>query len=322
MGSYSLEQYTESLRKVFKEISDKREAHYKSRTIIEDISSDPAFFSLVLEKHLGTPGVLNSRHYPVVSMNIESNPYFELVANCWIPLPGRETDVSTKAIHHHGDLLLSTANSFGPGYEHWLFTVPQTVDPDRDLYTMKLVDRSQHALHNVAFVDSNIPHCPFYPKSLSITLALWSSKHPRKLMDSIKRMPVVTRNRNRLKNIVVKAGLSNKLKLNVINYFDFYPACDGFIGVKDRIEFARGPNSDYLRSLFHIIQSTNNEHLVSAIDDILESGDELENRDLIQELVKDLKQGTRVEGVLSKGHYGIPGSNFKADEVSQTLRVC
>ena len=85
----------------------------------------------VLEKHLHTPGSLNTRHYPVVGIDIELNHLFGLVANCWIPLPNRATDVSTKAIHHHGEMLLSTVTAFGPGYEHWTFEKPVMVDAAR-----------------------------------------------------------------------------------------------------------------------------------------------------------------------------------------------
>ncbi len=89
----------------------------------------------------------------MVSIPVGLNPFFHLVAHCWIPLPGRETHISTKAIHHHGDLLLSSVTIFGPGYEHWMFTLPEPIDALQGLYTMELIEAAAHPQDHVAFVD-------------------------------------------------------------------------------------------------------------------------------------------------------------------------
>ena len=113
------------LRSVFRSVRDKEEAHARIAPAMERISRDPQFITDLLELHLRRPGSLDRKHYPTVTIEVDLNPWFGVMANCWIPLPGGRTNLSTKAIHHHGELLLTTATLFGPGYEHWTFTTPQ-----------------------------------------------------------------------------------------------------------------------------------------------------------------------------------------------------
>lgn len=167
-----------ALRGIFGETRDKHAAHERSRAILQDMAGTPAVFTTIVQRHLARPDAFAARHYPVVSLHIDSNPHFELVANCWIPLPDGGTNLSTKAIHHHGDMLLTTVTAFGPGYEHWCFTTPEAVDPQSELFAMRLLERAPHPCGHAAFVDANIGHVPFYPSSLSITFALWSTSRP------------------------------------------------------------------------------------------------------------------------------------------------
>src|SRR5687767_4858079 len=98
-----------SLQEVFRRASHKRAAHHLARPVLEQASREPRFFSEALASHLASPEPFNRLNYPVVSVPIDANPHFELVINCWIPLPTRQTDITTKPIHHHGEMLLSTA---------------------------------------------------------------------------------------------------------------------------------------------------------------------------------------------------------------------
>ena len=249
-----IQRYIESLKKIFATAHDKHEANYHSRALLEEMSGDSGFLMEVLEKHLNTAGSLNSKHYPVVGIDIELNHLFGLVANCWIPLPDRATDVSTKAIHHHGDMLLSTVTAFGPGYEHWTFKKPMEVDTGSESYSLRVIDRAPHPLHHVAFVDSYVAHLPFYPGRLTITYALWSSKFQPTWKDRVKRIPLLQKNSARLRQIASRAGVAKQLDLKVVEYFDFYPTAEGFRGIRERKEFERGPNADYLPSLLQVIQ--------------------------------------------------------------------
>ena len=314
-----VEKYTGALTKIFREAPDKHEANRRSRAVLEEMSGDAAFFAEALERHLRKPGSFNTRHYPVVSLDVELNPYYGLVANCWIPLPGRESHVSTKAIHHHGEMLLSTATAFGPGYEHWTFTRPTEVEPASERYEMRLIERAAHPLHHVAFVDAYVAHLPFYPPETTVTLALWSSRLPVTWKDRVKRVPLVQKNSAALKSLARRAGLARQLELKVVEYFDFYPTPAGFCGIRERTEFERGPVEDYLHSLFHVIQATGNDRLSSVVDERLNSGEAVDNPELVRRLNEDLRRGRRIEGRLSPTHYGVERANFTRDEVERAL---
>src|SRR5688572_7657306 len=126
-----IDHYVSSLKHVFKLAPDKHEAHRRSRSILEDMASDPGFLPALLARLVNASGTFARKHYPVVGYELELNEEFALAMNGWVPLPGRETDIATKAIHHHGNMLLTTTTAFGPGYEHWTFTTPRLVDADR-----------------------------------------------------------------------------------------------------------------------------------------------------------------------------------------------
>ena len=314
-----MKKYTEALTNIFRQASDKHKANDISRTVLEDMSGDDNFLTEALHQHIGKTGSLNTKHYPTVGLDIELNPYYGLVVNCWIPLPDQSTDISTKSIHHHGDMLLSTVTGFGTGYEHYTFTKPQVVDLEKDRFSMKLIENGAHPKNHVAFVDAYIAHLPLYPPDLTITYALWSSRFPTTWRDRLKRLPVVKENSEKLRNVAVKAGFAKQLELKVVEYFDFYPTPEGFCGIKERKEFERGPNEDYLHSFFHILQETNNEHLGAEIEKKLASGEKVDNPQLVRQLLSDLKAGVKINGKLSSTHHGIKRANFSRTEIVQAL---
>ena len=314
-----MKRYIEALKKIFAGAPNKHEANYRSQAVLEEMSNDPAFLTSVLENHVRKDGALNTKHYPVVGIDIELNHLFGLVANCWIPLPDRATDISTKAIHHHGDMLLSTVTAFGPGYEHWTFKKPVAVDATSESYSLGLLEHGPHPLHHVAFVDSYVAHLPFYPPGMTITYALWSSKFQPSWKDRVKRFPPLQKNSARLKEIAARAGMTKHLDLKLVEYFDFYPTAKGFCGIKERKEFERGPNTDYLPSLFQVIQETGNQQLVPVLKQQLNSGRRLDNPGLLAELIQQLESGQTIEGRLSPTHYGIERANFSKRDLEIAL---
>lgn len=315
----SMNRYLRALTDVFRRVRDKREAHYQSRGVLGDMAADPSVITAILAKHLADSRALNTRHYPVVAVVVEENPSYTLVAHCWIPLPGGESDVTTKAIHHHGTMLLTTVTAFGPGYEHWTFTPPEVVDPDRELYSMRLIEAGQHGLHHVAFVDAYIAHVPLFPPSLSITFALWSNQYPTTWRDVLKRLPMLRGHEAELRRLAARVGLTRALDLKTINYFDFYPTREGFKGMKRRIEFKRGPNDDYLNSVFHILQETGNESLAPMVEAHLAADRPVENPGVIRQLLRNLRDGRHIDGRLSCGHYGIAHANFRRADIERAL---
>jgi hypothetical protein len=308
-----------ALTDIFRRVRDKREAHRQSRAILGDMTTDPSGVTAIFRRHLEAPAALNARHYPVVSVMVEENPFYTLVANCWIPLPDGATDVTTKAIHHHGTMLLTTATAFGPGYEHWTFTPPQVADPERELYTMRTVGHEPHPLHHVDFVDAHFAHVPLFPPTLSITLALWSSSSETTWRDVVKRLPAFRGHEAALRRLAARVGLARALDLKTVEYFDFYPTTEGFKGMRERIEFERGPNTDYLQSVFHILQATGNDALAPVVESRLEADRWVENRGFVKGLLGHLRQGRPIPGCLSSGHYGVPYANFRRADIERAL---
>ena len=314
--------YLKELRRIFRSAPNKHEAHRRSRRILEDISADRGFIKTILRRYLASPEILNSKNYPVVGVDVDLNPDYHLVANCWIPLPDRQTDISTKAIHHHGTMLMTSGTLFGPGYEHWLFSHPEELEPEQELYAMEVTERKPHPLHDVAFVDAYEPHLPLFPSGLTLTLALWSDRSRTGLMDRIKRIPLFKKNEAVLKRWAAGTGLAKTFKLKLVEYFDFYPSQNGFKGMRQRVEFGLGPNEDYLQSLFHVLQQTQNDTLIPVIEGHLQSDRvPLKNRDRIQELVGQLRQGHPIEGRLSECHLSVPHALFKSRDIEQTVRT-
>lgn len=310
-----------ALIEVFRASTDKHEANRRAAPILEQLTREPAFLTAVLANYLAAPGSLDRKNYPVVGMNVALNPYFGLVANCWIPLPGRETHISTKMIHHHGDMLLSTATLFGPGYEHWMFTMPKAIPGEPETFSMELLERAPHARHHVSFVDAWIAHTPVYPRSLSITLALWSSRFPVTWKDHVKRLSVFRGREDRLRKLALRFG-GKRLALKVVESFDYYPVDRGFRVMRERKEFALGPNEDHLASVFSILQETGNERLVSNVRRLVgESRVGTAARPAVERFADMLDRGTPIEGRLSPGHYGVPNMNFTSDEIERSLRA-
>lgn len=305
---------------VFRASRSKHEANRAAAPIMEQLTREPAFLSAILAKYLSAPGSLTRKNYPVVGMEIASNPWFGLVANCWIPLPGRETHISTKAIHHHGNMLLTTATLYGPGYEHWMFSRPTKVDAASGLHEMDLLEAAPHPHEHVSFVDAWIPHTPFYPRDLSITLALWSNQLDTTWRDHLKRMPGISHNANRLRDVAVKLGLREAFDLKVVESYDFYPTAEGFQVMPVRQEFGLGPVEDHLHSVFHVVQQTGNEHLEGVIRRTV-AEHRLPMTMTLEGLLADLARGRPIEGKLSSMHHGIPYANFTRDDVWSALRA-
>ena len=116
--------YEQRLLDCFRNTADKRGAHRCAAPILEEMARSRPFLRRALARYVADPANVNKASYPVLAIDVVSNPYFELVINAWIPLPDGRTDVSTKSIHHHGEMLLTTVTAFGPEYEHWLLARP------------------------------------------------------------------------------------------------------------------------------------------------------------------------------------------------------
>jgi hypothetical protein len=312
----ALSAYVRRLDELFHRSTNKHEAHARSQAVLQEMAADPSLVGALLEHFLSVPGVLNRRHYPVIGIDIELNAHYGLVANCWIPLPDRRTDVSTKAIHHHGEMLLTTVTASGPGYEHWTFSAPLLVDPERELFRMELLAREPHPPGHGAFVDAYVPHLPLFPGAASITLALWSHRRRTSWKDHLKRLPFFRGREQSLRELGARLGLARALELKMVHYFDYYPAGGGFRGLRDRSQLPLGPNEDFLYSLFHVLQEMGQAELGRSIEDRL---DDAENRTLVERLLRDLRAGRPIESRLSPGHFGQERFHFTDRTIARAI---
>ncbi len=301
----------------------RHEAHQRSWPVLEQLSRDPGLMSLLIAKNLSTPEILQRTNYPVLGLELELNPHFQLVANCWIPPPEADmVGTATKTIHHHGKLLLSTVTVFGPGYEHWMFSKPEVADANQENYSMRLLEAAPHPVHHVSFVDRYIAHLPLYPATLSITICLWSNSVQTSWLDYVKRMSLIKHNEDRLRELAKRVGVARALDLNLIDYFDFYPVEGGFRGMRDRQEFSRGPCADHLHSLFHVLQSTKQSELgATLVERQLNTGAHFAERLLIEKLLADLRAGRPIAGKLSDCHLNLFHTRFNKLEIEQSLRA-
>jgi hypothetical protein len=313
----SLQRYAAELRRIFRQASNKHAAHEQSRRVLLDMAADTQCLREAIASELQRPGGLNTRHYPSVGFPIEHNASFGLVVNCFLPLLSGETDVTTNAIHHHGHMLLTTVTTFGPGYDHWRFTTPKLVDGAREIFSIAFVDREVHRLGHVAFVDQFIPHAVLYPPSLTVTLALWSSCHDVSWRDHLKMVPAIQARSDWLLQMARRFGLVRALRVNARSYFDYYPVQDGFRGMRDRIQFQRGPNEDYLHTLFHILQQTGNEDLAPSVQDRARLP--IDNPRLVDQLVHDLRRGAPIAHRFSEGLHHLDHMNFKIQAIERAL---
>jgi hypothetical protein len=319
----STERYVSHLVRIFKRAPDKHEAHRRSAPLLQDVTGDPRFLTAALERYLRRPGVLAARNYPVVGIEVALNEWFNLVVHGWIPRPDRSATISSKAIHHHGEMLLTTTTMSGPGYEHWLFTRPAARDPARGIFHIEVTHREWHPAHHTAFVDAHIPHMPWYPPGTTLTLCLWSDQRPTTWRDRVKRIPILKKNEYRLRALASRLGLNalfvDALGLKLLEALDYYPAEDGFHVLQERLEFALGPNEDHLHSLFSILQHTHNEGLASVIEERLRAENAHENRGLIDRLLYDLRRGRAIDGRLSRCHLELPHAMFPQSDVERAL---
>tara|TARA_B100000700_G_C15062736_1_gene867007 strand:- start:7407 stop:8423 length:1017 start_codon:yes stop_codon:yes gene_type:complete len=318
--------YIKELVEIFKTTSDKRKAHKNSFNILKSMTYKKEILSEIIELNLKSKNFISRKHYPVLDLPIYRNSDFHLVANCWLPLPGKQTNITTKSLHHHGTMLLTSATSFGPGYEHWLLEKPIPIKGLDTKFTMKLIERAAHPCHHISFVDSLVVHVPMYISDLTITYALWSDSIQTSMLDRIKANKFINKNKQFLKSLILTLGGENIFALKRTDFLDFYPVKGGFEGVKNRsdVEFTRGPVCDYLYSLFHIIQKTGNSSLVLNIgeEEILKKNKDLANEDkiLLHSLIKKINIEETIESRLTKNiHYGFPKANFTNEQIEHAL---
>ncbi|HEU5118069.1 MAG TPA: hypothetical protein VFT74_15710, partial [Isosphaeraceae bacterium] len=204
---------------------------------------------------------------------------------------------------------------FGPGYEHWVFSRPEIIDADSDLYSMELLERGNHPTHHVAFVDCYNPHLLLYPESLSITFALWSRNSMTMRREMVRPIPEPRSNPDLPGEMANRPSLAKAPGDKPVEHSEFYPTKAGFMALNERHKW-RGSNADYLYTLLHVLQKTGNEELVDELSRHLNAGSLLENPQILEQLLKDLRAGRPIE---SRFHFELPYPIFAVRDIERSL---
>ncbi len=298
--------------------ADKRAAHRRSAVVLQQAARDSRFLTDAMRTFVLKPASLTRRAFPIITMDLEDNPYFSLIANCWIPSPTGDTNLSTTAVHHHGDMLLSTCTAFGGGYEHFLFKKPRLRDRDGELFDIELIEQSRHPLHHLLFIDAWHAHCPFYPGELSVTLGLWSHQFATRWQDYAKRLGFVARHRNMLGRLVRRLRMNKLLDVRSVDYYDYHPTSEGFKGMRARIQIPHGTTADYLNNLLYVLQGTANDDLVEVVLQRLEGTPEGALPE-VRTACTAIRRGERLRGRIAMNQINIPHMHFTREQLLESL---
>jgi hypothetical protein len=251
----TLNEYLEELNVLFLSTNDLYKAHELSKSILQEMADNTDLFHEVVKKNLMQEGfLLSKRNNPVIALEMNKTLSYTLVANCWMPLPDGNTDITHQSIHHHGGLLLTSIAPIGSGYSSIIFKKGYKVNDDRtaDMAIDKIYSNTKG---NLEFVDTFTPHVVFYPGEFSVTYALWSETKSSTL-SKWKKHSSIQKYKTQIKKTLALFGLKKKIGLNVVENFDFYPTNGKIVSMKDRVIYPVGTNKNFLENLFYIFQKT------------------------------------------------------------------
>jgi hypothetical protein len=246
--------YVAGIAEHFARFPDKREAHHGSREILRELAHDPGFLPDVLSKFVSRErSLLGTSFLPFIIVPIESNRHFELSAHLWPPLPKSVSAISHQSIHHHGKLLLTSIAPFGGGYESILFRNDWKTDPESGKAEMRVDRFYANSTFNLEFVDTYTPHVVFFPRTFSVTIALWS-KDKDYPSESIKQNALVRQFKEPIKKMIVRLGLQNLTGVNPEMFMDFCVRNGECVAMKDRVYYKDCANEDYVQNLVAAVQ--------------------------------------------------------------------
>ena len=308
-----LEDHISELKKIFSENQDRYKAHELSRPILLELASDQRYFRQIIEKNLGFPEFGNQKRItPVVALDIEVNDMFSFLAHCWLPQPDRDTEMSNQSIHHHGDLLLTSVASLGPGYDSILFKKGFSFDKESLLASMEIEKVYKNPYMNIEFIDVNTPHIVFYPDSLSVTYALWSNYKP-KTNEKFRKFGFLQKNRRKIRKLMDMLNLSKAFDLNSYHYVDFFPSEGKVYVMKDRIRYPLGSADSFAHGFFAILDQVGYDNF-DLLEEMLVKHKN-ENSALYEKLIAKLRNGEKIEDHYEESHLNIAKVNIKKDEV-------
>ncbi len=308
----------EKLKKLFRD-NDYREAHQKAKEVMLAMAKNENVLFDIIRKNLSQPGFfLQKRINPVIAFEIEKNKDFSITAHCWMPLPDRDTNITHQSVHHHGRLLLTSVSPLGEGYESVIFKKGYELDKAAGLAKMNIEKIYKNPKNNIEFIDSNTPHVVFYPNDFSITYAMWSYDKKDGAIASLRQSKFIQANKKAIGKVLNGLGLSKKVGVNTVEYFDFYPDGQHLHAMQDRVMYPVGSNENFVHNVFYILQKVR----FSDTEFIRNLADKLpaEEKAVVETPMKKFLNGESLNDVFDPAHLNIPKINFGKEELLKSVR--
>lgn len=231
------------------------EAHEQSRPLLMELARDTTFFHAIVQREILSGNYFSNKKSTVIDFPVYEDERITLMLHCFMPLPDRSTDWSHQSIHHHGNLLLTTAAVWGKGYSSAIFQSGFTVNEHGEA-TMELAKFYQNQLHTVEFVDAGQPHIVFYPEELSITLVVWS-KNRFSWTDKLRKIRMSEATKDSVKRLIRRLGLKKMSNLNYVEGFDFTLENGRIVQLTERITVPTPRSKEnYVQNVLYILQQT------------------------------------------------------------------
>ncbi|MDQ3846053.1 MAG: hypothetical protein M3342_18905 [Bacteroidota bacterium] len=314
----SLDSYLDQLKVIFRE-NDYRVAHEKAKSILLSMAKDKSVLFDIIRQNLSAPGFFSQKRInPVIAFEIIKNKDFSITAHCWMPLPDRATNMTHQSVHHHGRLLLTSVSPFGEGYESIIFKKGFELNKEQGTAKMQIEKIYKNPCHNIEFIDSFTPHVVFYPSDFSITYAMWSYDKKDGLIATLRQSKFMQSNKKIVMNVLRKLGVLNRIGVNVLEYFDFYPEKKQLNALKDRVMYPVGSNENFVHNVFYILQRV-------GFDDLefikkLKTQLPPEERTIVEKPTNQFLNGEPLQDLFDPVHLNIPKINFSKEELLNSVR--
>ena len=309
--------YIEKLKVIFRE-NDYRIAHSKAKDILLEMAKNKNVLFDIIRQNLSSPGFFSQKRInPVIAFEITKDKDFSITAHCWMPLPDRATDITHQSVHHHGRLLLTSVSPIGEGYESIIFKKGYSLDKEAGLARMSIDKIYKNPQHNIEFIDSDTPHVVFYPKDFSITYAMWSYDKKDGFAASIRQSKIVQSNKKFILKILDKLGVSKKIGVNVLEYFDFYPADEKLHAMQNRVMYPVGSNENFVHNVFYILQRVGfpDKQFIYNLRSKLPS----EELAVVEKPMNKFVNSETLEDKFDPVHLNIPKINFTKEELMKSV---
>lgn len=302
------------------------DAHDRAAGILKDMSRDTQVLQDILRTSLTKSSILNATSSgPVVSFDIKGNHRYRMFLNAFYPLPDRRVDISHNWIHHHGERILSTVNTHGvSGYDSMLFdkVIPNNC-ASKD-YHLKISKEYSHTLHNLELIPAFVPHVVFIPRSLTLTLTIWSPE--RFGIESLRGISWAQTLKKSLSGVAGKANIKKPVKAAVRNSArQFAPNGHTFRNV-GHLEYTPSVNTTVVQNIFYLLRQVNfnDESVLRHIRTLAIE----RNRSDVVSLVGKFLAGELISDRYDPAHLNTPGINFSRDSIKkaaindETLATC